>query len=483
MQSTTFHGRLTSSRPAFVSAALATVMAVVVAVAPASASSAAVDGASSMPAPEAFARPAQDSATSQTNDSYTLTVTSVRLKGTRTVFRIDTTSGKVLRQRKVDFGLSTTYRSNNRLASFGGKKYAKLTSGTYSGWFVAANAMSLSSTDLGSSQRLRLSQGKYPALRFYSNNNVKTIRWLSLTAAETYGISKRATVGSRTFYLVSDGPLANRWVAKGTGVSLVSVTNSTVSSTGATPPPEPTPTPSPTPSVQTTTWKTLALVYRETDVTFPRNGSSYRLRARMSDSTFDTIHQLIGQTKRTVNDWSGGLAAWNLTMIDVPHPVTNVVPLGSGYWVNPDVVKSDLDKYAPTGTYDSVILVWEPRDSSGVEIPVPAWGLTMVGGWWSNGAGFSSVITLKSMSTWTGQTYPEEVFVHEWMHQVIYFHEQAGRMKLDLHAGSQYGYSASNGSWKKWTSDVMRGLVWDAANNKYIGVKPAIWQAATPTRP
>ena len=82
---------------------------------------------------------------------------------------------------------------------------------------------------------------------------------------------------------------------------------------------------------------------------------------------------------------------------------------------------------------------------------------------------------------WTGSSAPEEVFVHEWMHQVLFFHERAGRTNLDLHAGDKFGYKDKDGSWKTWLMDVMQGKVKDGS--KTIGVSADVWASGKPSAP
>jgi hypothetical protein len=81
----------------------------------------------------------------------------------------------------------------------------------------------------------------------------------------------------------------------------------------------------------------------------------------------------------------------------------------------------------------------------------------------------------------TNSSTPEEVFVHEWMHQVVFFHERFQRTNIDLHAGERYGYAETNGSWKPWLVDVMQGKVRDG--NRLIGISKDIWAAGKPTAP
>ena len=198
----------------------------------------------------------------------------------------------------------------------------------------------------------------------------------------------------------------------------------------------------------------------------------------MQNLVADTLSRFRG----SVRNWSGGLVTLDLDIVNVPHPVTELGTLGDNYWVGPSQVRNDIDRYAPTGTYDSIFVVWEPKDAaSGQRIPTAAWGLTLPPGSWSNNSGFSSVITPTWAWWWTDSIAPEEVFIHEWMHQVLYWQEQHERLTLDLHSGGTYGYESVNGTWKRWLSDLMQGNVRDG--NHFTGVDREMWAADQPTRP
>jgi hypothetical protein len=231
-------------------------------------------------------------------------------------------------------------------------------------------------------------------------------------------------------------------------------------------------------SVDSVTWKVLAIVYRQTDVNFIQaDGSPDHLAASMTDDMHDLVIQTLQRAEPALHNWSHGLADWNLTVVDAARPLGEVEQLDDGYWVSPKAIRADLDHYAPAGRYDSVIVVWQPTDDQGGEIPVPAWGLTLPPGPWANGAGFSSITTPGSVSWWTESANPEEVFVHEWMHQVIFFHD----IQVDLDAGGSYGYSAAGGSWQAFLSDVMTGQVREG--DDLLGASSETWRAGTPTRP
>jgi hypothetical protein len=222
--------------------------------------------------------------------------------------------------------------------------------------------------------------------------------------------------------------------------------------------------------------------YPGTDVIYTRSdGTDYHLTATMSTEMHDLVLDTLGRFKRSVGTWSNDLVHMDLDIVEVPHPITSLDSLGSGiYWVGPNAIEADLNQYAPTGSYDSIFVVWQGRDAREI-IPVGGWGLTLPPGSWTNGAGYSSVITPSDMWWWTNSVAPEEVFVHEWMHQVLYWNEHHDRLHLDLHAAPSYGYQSENGSWRRWLSDVMTGNVWDT--DHYTGVSRDMWTADQPTRP
>jgi hypothetical protein len=430
--------------------------------------------AAEYPEPEAYIAPADPllaDAQAYDSASFTLSDSIVRFKaGTYNLWRIDVDTGQILKKRKVSFSTRVNFRTHHNLVKFGSYFYTQLLSGTWSGWYVRANnnAPGSSLTSFSDVRQVRMAKGTHTGVRFYNKTRVTVRRSATLDAADTFDVSRRAEFNNKVWFFVTSGPLAQRWVKRSSAVKLVSTTDSSSPSTSAGPP---------------ATWKGLLMIYRDTDVTFTRSdGSTYRLRARMSDKMYNLALDVVGRFVKSVGGWSDDYAAMDLKIVNVPRTLDRLEQLSNGkYWVGPKSVKSDMDKYAPSGTYDSIIVLWEAKDSKGVIVPVGGWGLALPPGSWANGAGYASIHTPTEMWWWTDSKHPQEVFVHEWMHQVLFFHEAAKRIKLDLHSEAKYGYKSDNGSFKSWHSDVMRGRVWDGS--KYIGVNYEMWRAGTPTRP
>jgi hypothetical protein len=418
------------------------------------------DRKDAMPEPAAMDGPTADAT------AYSLGATTVRVRSQQRLYRFSGTTASVASERTVNFGQGAVFSSPGEVQKFGDRNYIPITSGPYDGWWVAAPSASASSiTRYTTPLALKLSARDYVGVRFYDRGDVRSRLAVTIEAATVAHADRKGTFAGRNFYRITDGPMAGRWV----NAHAVTIDKPGTDDGG-------------TAAQPVATWKGIVLVYTQTDVTFDKaDGSSYHLKTTMTNSMQNLLDSVLGKFHASVRNWSGGLVTMDLDIVRVPHPVTELGLLGSTYWVGPSQVRQDINDYAPAGSYDSVFVVWEAKDASGERVPTSAWGLTLPPGSWANGAGYSSIITPTWEWWWTDSVAPEEVFIHEWMHQVIYFNEQHDRPSVDLHAATDYGYSAVNGTWKRWLSDVMQGKVWDG--QKFIGITPEYWAAGTPRNP
>lgn len=429
------------------------------AVAPVTVAASGRDGG--MPQPEAMDGPTSASA------NYSMGATTVRVRDEQRLYLFSGTTATASSTRKVDFGAGAVFSSPGEVQKFGDRNYIQITSGSYDGWWVGAPATSASKvTRYTKPVSLKLSARDYYGVRFYDGGDVRSRLAVTVETETTYHADRKGTFSGRTFFKMTDGPLAGRWV----NANAVTVDRSGADDGGTT-------------TEAVAHWRGVVLFYRETDVTYTdTDGRTRRLRTTMTNSMESLTSSVLSDFRTSVRNWSGGLVTLDLDIVKVPHPVTELGMLGNSYWVGPAQVRQDINDYAPAGAYDSVFVVWEPKDrASGERIPTAAWGLTLPPGSWANGAGFSSVITPTWEWWWTDSVAPEEVFIHEWMHQVIFWQEHQGRPGIDLHAASKYGYEATNGTWKRWLQDVMQGKVWDG--QRYIGVTPEMWAADSPRNP
>ena len=301
---------------------------------------------------------------------------------------------------------------------------------------------------------VELLAGERTGYLFNSSGEQIATKSVTFKAAEADSASRRLRKGNATYRLLTWGPLAGYWVRLNASIRLV--------------PP--------------TSWKVLVLVYRQTSLDFVGAGGETRhLEATMSPSMEALVLKTV-PTPSLVANWSSGVAAQRQTVVYPPRPLTSLSPLGDGaYWVGPGDVAADLDVYAPPGTYDSVLVLWQPWDADD-HVPSWGWGLGLSAGPPSNGAAYATITVPPSdRSSWiTTMPFPGEVYLHEWLHGVIDYHHAHGAQVPDLHNTGYFGYSSDDNSWRSWYSDLMQRHVPDPHGGAAVGIDYRVWQAGTP---
>lgn len=185
---------------------------------------------------------------------------------------------------------------------------------------------------------------------------------------------------------------------------------------------------------------------------------------------------------RSLRTVPASVAAWseaNAVFVELEtrildEPIRSLSMSGPGrWWVAPEDVEETLARLAPPGRWDSVFLVY-PTDGS---FGTCGWACTVGPTPLAGGAGFSS-ITSDRWEPDLHRLFPEEGFVHEWLHQVeaMYRALGLGRDELpDLHDVADrtsarppdlapYGrgyveHERETGTWQPWYRDLMTGTV------------------------
>lgn len=73
-------------------------------------------------------------------------------------------------------------------------------------------------------------------------------------------------------------------------------------------------------------------------------------------------------------------------------------------------------------------------------------------------------------------TFPEEVFIHEFLHTLERISKEHGYPTVDLHDYETYGYDAGNiNGLEDWYKDYMRCKILDEGTNQYVGLNEAVY--------
>jgi hypothetical protein len=201
----------------------------------------------------------------------------------------------------------------------------------------------------------------------------------------------------------------------------------------------------------------------------------------------------------SVAAWSDGTVGFDAFEIRVlDEPVRHLSPTGPDrFWVGPRDIAGVIDRHVTRGRWDNVFLV-HPTDRS---YPQCGWGCSIGPSGAANGAGFSSIVS----DNWQNdhvRRFPEEGFVHEWLHQVegLYrnhglpmhelpdLHDVDGRTSARPTTETPYGqgyvdYERQTGTWQPWYRDLLTGTVGPkGAERPPVGMTPERWARRPPTR-
>ena len=264
-------------------------------------------------------------------------------------------------------------------------------------------------------------------------------------------------------------------------------------------------------------WSVLVLVYDKTAIssyttspgsTAPSSGPP-SINTSMDAPTVAHVKDVTDLFANHVSEWSDYKAKVDVTVIASDMPLKTVTFDGNDssgkprWWVSPRDVAAELDRYAPEGRYDSVIVVTKQWNGAGAEVPRRAWGLAMGPARGSKAVDFQdgthgmsyADIPLPASGRFGG-VYPDEIFVHEWLHGVEgYWREIGFSNMLPAFKNTEGACAAlldnggfwkndrggpiykSGDTWQPFLSLFMKGQV-----NGTLGVPPDRWPRGGPTK-
>ena len=230
-------------------------------------------------------------------------------------------------------------------------------------------------------------------------------------------------------------------------------------------------------------WKFLCLIFDETNVNLNINGVEKNFHLTLSQSDIDDMKLCINRFKNSMNELSKNKISVDYDIVEVKEPIrTMSYDEENGYFVAPYDVKDVIDEYIALGKYDHIFIAFRTGDiNSKEEIPVNDWiGL---GSMEYRNIGFSNIRLPNSDSNYIYKyddrvnIFPEEVYVHEFLHSLERNADEYGYERPELHDYEKYGYKNQNKTGlKQWYADYMNKEV-KSSSNGYVGLPKEIFTA------
>lgn len=235
-----------------------------------------------------------------------------------------------------------------------------------------------------------------------------------------------------------------------------------------------------------TNWNMVCFIFENVDVKIDNNGIEEELKFSMSDEDIKAMNDNMARLQQSINTLSGDKMSIDYKVIKIEKPITSIsYDKEHGYYIDPVDVKDIIDSYVNQDDYDHIFIAVRLGDME-KEIPVYDWiGL---GGMDYYGIGFSNIrLPNDSSKSYAYKynpyvnTFPEEVFLHEFLHSLERNLIEYGYEIPALHDNEKYGYkNQAIIGLKNWYKDYMTCRILDKTNNQYIGLDEIVYKLKPP---
>ncbi|MBF0410524.1 MAG: hypothetical protein HQM10_24475 [Candidatus Riflebacteria bacterium] len=231
----------------------------------------------------------------------------------------------------------------------------------------------------------------------------------------------------------------------------------------------------------TTVWRALLFVCHSIDADYTdKDGNPCHLTYTMSEKEVLDGVWSFEHFPSLANNYSNGEVTVEYEIVHYMEPIKTLASIGNNFWwVSPENIRQGLQDHAPSGAYDSVLVLWPQTDfSTGEHIPSTGWGLANSGLDDSSGMTYCTVANAAT-SIWKVPVVGE-VWLHEWLHGICGFYQTIGypMPKKDADGGEDHGYSnSSDKGWKEFYCDLMTGHISEEGSN--TGITPEAWRSGT----
>lgn len=229
-----------------------------------------------------------------------------------------------------------------------------------------------------------------------------------------------------------------------------------------------------------TTWKVACFVIPNTDV-ITEEGKE--VIVNMSDNDIYNTEINMQRFQNSCNTLSGGLINVEYDFFNTNATLTSVSndEINGNYISGIDVSKI-IDPYLEKSEYDHIFIVAKLGDTTkNMEIHVNDWiglgAMTYRGIGFSNiripSEEYSSIYTYNSLTN----TFPEEVMMHEFLHDLERICGELNYTIPELHNYRDYNYKneAVIGQ-REWYKDYMSKKIYDRNTDSYIGLEPEVYK-------
>lgn len=221
-------------------------------------------------------------------------------------------------------------------------------------------------------------------------------------------------------------------------------------------------------------WNFIFLIFNNLDVKLNQNGVMKEYKLSMNSENIQTLMENMARFKSSFEEFAEKKMEINYDIIQIYEPITSLsYDEKNAYYVSPEDIHEVLERYLNMKEYDHIFVGVKLGDlSENIEIPVKDWiGL---GGMEYSGLGFSNIRLPNDYRSAVYKyiprrnEFPEEVFVHEFLHTLERNSKEYGYERPELHDNENFGYKNKEIiGLKEWYIDYMNHTIKDSKGNTY----------------
>lgn len=222
-------------------------------------------------------------------------------------------------------------------------------------------------------------------------------------------------------------------------------------------------------------WNFVCFILKNADIN--NNTEGHDVTLSMSQSDIKEMKNNMLRFKNSCEELSGYNIKVKYDIIEIEEPLTSLsYDEQSGYYVAPKDIMKSIDKYLEETEYDHIFICVR----LGNMITQTEYDWLGLGGMYYRGIGYSNIRLPNDINSYSYKynasinTFPEEVFIHEFLHTLERNQESYEYEVPALHDYKKYGYKneALIGQ-KEWYRDYMQCNV--DYNGEKIGLKNFIY--------
>lgn len=227
-------------------------------------------------------------------------------------------------------------------------------------------------------------------------------------------------------------------------------------------------------------WKFVCFIFPEIDVDVEANGKLEHVSLKMSSSDIQDLKDDMARFQTSIKTMSKNKMTVTYDMHIIDEPIKSLsYDEDNGYYVSVEDVYEHIKEYVKQNEYDHIYIgIRMANIQKGSNTLTNDWiGL---GGMQYFGIGYSNIRLPDSENNYAYKyhyrinTFPEEVYIHEFLHTLERNAEEYGYEVPALHDYTKYGYQEERlEGQKKWYIAYMNQEIED--NGKKIGLPPEVF--------